>query len=180
MDNNNRRVDRMAGIVRGVLEEAGLRDEDCVKAALGVARAFAVDMQPESATDLWALTFAKLTQGSPLGRPDLGELVAKEEFASLVGLKPFEVDKLCECGRLVGFEGERGRVYPAFQAWRGRLLPGVCEINEATAKEELSDTTRALFYLWPLFQGATVLEALRKGLRKEAIAFAKGFRGFLI
>lgn len=180
MDRDSKVIERVVQLALGFFETAGLGAEDKVDAALRIARSAAFNSRPETMNSLWTIVFTRLVQGSLVGRPDLARMLSKEDFAAHSGLTFHKIEKLVELDRLLSFETDHGRLFPAFQAWRGRLLPGVVDINATLAREELSNLTRALYYIWPLYNGATILEALRNGLTNEAIAFARVFRGFMI
>ncbi|MDQ8201480.1 hypothetical protein [Pelagicoccus sp. SDUM812003] len=174
---------KLKSIERAVHElfcASGLNPAEAVHVSLGVARASALNVDIHGVINLWTHVFSRLVQCSSVGRPDLGGMLDKSELSVEADLSLYRIDKLDELGRLLSLETNQGRMYPRFQVWRGSLLPGVTDVNSILASEELSMETRALFYMWPLFGGANVLEALRAGRVDVVVDFAPCFRGFFI
>ncbi|MDQ8199387.1 hypothetical protein QEH56_14570 [Pelagicoccus enzymogenes] len=168
---------RVSNGLSDALVASGLSSFEIVGVALDMARRAALDIGSDGSSNLWVRVYSKLVQTNSVGRPDLSRMLTKAEFCEEVGLSCYKIEKLDGLERLLVFETYERRVYPKFQAWRGGLLPGVADVNSILAREALTMETRALFYLWPLFDGVNVLEVLRI---EAVVQFARSFRGFFI
>ncbi|EDY82764.1 hypothetical protein VDG1235_2387 [Verrucomicrobiia bacterium DG1235] len=180
MRSGDRLSERVSKGLSDALEASGLSSVEIVGVGLDLARRAALETGSDRSTNLWISVFGRLVQTSAVGRPDLGLMLSKAEFAEETGLSFCKIEELDGLGRLLALETVEGRMYPKIQTWRGSLLPGVLDVNSILASEELSMETRALFYLFPLFNTANVLEALRSGQSEHAMHLARGFRGFFI
>lgn len=180
MRSGDRLSERVSKGLSDALTASGLGSAEIVGVALDMARRAALDSGNNRSPNLWIAVYSRLVQSSAVGRPDLGLMLSKAELAEEAGLSFQEIENLEEQGGLLAFETYEGRMYPKFQTWRGSLLPGVLDVNSILANEELSMETRALFYLFPLFDSANVLDALRSGQSEHAMHLARGFRGFFI
>lgn len=101
------------------------------------------------------------------------------EFAERLGVGSAETIRLYRLsGKIFAWEkGERNFRYPAWQIYRGRMLPGLSDVLAALAAKWLPPLSIVSFFIYPSDElgGKSPLKLLRERRVEEVIGYARRY-----